>query len=147
MTGCPAILLYLTSCKILQYSLSAYEKCAALFGMAHLFKEKLSSLVTHEENNQEPVLLVLKKEVTVSSFTENGFTLQVEGNVVVECDSFLELFMSLIGAIFCYNLVYPKQIRKTLAFIESIILGLKNEQGIDKKIISVVAAVKRANQE
>ena len=89
----------------------------------------------------------IEKASTVSALTENGFTLQVDGNTVMECDSFLERFMALIGAIYCYNLVYPKQIKKTMVFIENMILGIKDEQGIDRKIISGVAAVKRANQE
>ena len=43
----------------------------------------------------------IEKASTVSALTENGFTLQVDGNTIMECDSFLERFIALIGAEKC----------------------------------------------
>ena len=88
-----------------------------------------------------PILLVIKEKIY--TMDEDAFHLKIEGITVVKCSSFLEIMTSLIAAIYCFNLVYPKCIEKTMKFIQNIILGLKDGGCVDKKIVSVVSAINR----
>lgn len=77
----------------------------------------------------------------------DAFSLRVEGHTVFTCDTFLECVIGLIASIYCLNLVYPKELEKTLTFIQNVVLGLKDgDRNIDKRIVSVLTELNKEKQ-
>ncbi|CAC5424168.1 unnamed protein product [Mytilus coruscus] len=90
------------------------SQCAAILGIVLLLKEKFNQVLyfSDSEETEEPFLLIIKNRIL--SMGNDLFELKVDGDVIFRCDTFLELITGLIASIYCFNLVYPKPIEKSL---------------------------------
>ena len=78
---------------------------------------------------------------------EKAFVLEIEKETIGSTDNFLSLFVMYIASIYCFNLVYPKKIEKSMLFIQKIILGLvDNETSVDRKLLNVLSELKSVKQ-
>jgi len=50
---------------------------------------------------------------------ESTFMLEIETEKIWECDNFLSLFITYIAAVYAFNLVYPKKMKKVCYFSKS----------------------------
>ncbi|XP_052076738.1 uncharacterized protein LOC127714725 [Mytilus californianus] len=119
------------------------SQCAAILGIALLLKEKFNQVLyfSDSEETEEPFLLIIKDRIL--SMGNDLFELKVDGDVIFRCDTFLELITGLIASIYCFNLVYPKPIEKSLLFIQNCIMSLNDGGKVDKKILSVITELNR----
>lgn len=113
-------------------------QCCAVLGIAALFREKTERIILFEEDDEEDIQLKLYARQSLLTMDDKAFCLKLEGTVLFECDTFLKLIAGLMATIYTFNLVYPKVWEKTLTFIQNVILGLKDGDRIDKKIVSVL---------
>lgn len=125
------------------YLVSDTSQCCAVLGIAALFREKTEKIISFEEDDEEDIQLKLYARQSLLTMDDKTFCLKLEGTVLFECDTFLELITGLMATIYTFNLVYPKVWEKTLTFIQNVILGLKDGDRIDKKNVSVLTDINR----
>ncbi|CAC5420819.1 unnamed protein product [Mytilus coruscus] len=122
------------------------SQCCAVLGIAVLFREKTERILYFGDDTAEETQLELHVRQGVLTVDNKAFYLKLEGSILFECDTFLELICGLIATIYAFNLVYPKVWEKTLTFIQNVILGLKDGDNVDKRIVSVLTDINRESQ-
>lgn len=88
---------------------------------------------------QMEIVSIKCKEANLLEVEEGAYSLIIEGEMVSEADTFIDIFLALIASIYTFNLAYPKVWEKSLLFIQNIIMNLKDGEDIDRRLISVLA--------
>lgn len=117
-----------------------------LLGLSVLFKEKTNKILSFGSEvgaDMEPIYMSVSKKIL--TMDDDMFSLVLEGDVLLKTGSFLSVFNLMMAAVYTLNLAYPKSLEKTLLFIQTIVLGLKDtsEQILNKKLLSVLTELKR----
>ena len=69
------------------------------------------------------------------------FSVFAEEVEIFKCDSFFEAFSGLLACIYVLNLAYPKELEKSFLFVQNVLLGLKDECTIDKRLVNVLSRI------
>lgn len=120
------------------------SKCCAIYAIAVLLKEKSDRIIFNGDVTGEDIPkinMVVKSGIL--AIEKDAFCINLEGSCLLTCDTFMEMISGLIATIYTFNLVYPKVWEKTLTFIQNILLGLKDGERIDKRIVSTFLEIKK----
>ena len=89
--------------------------------------------------------LVLGKKSEIGEIAETqNCTVMVEGVVVGYAANFLEAIGIILSTYYVFNIAYPKEIEKSLTFLQKVLLG-KHEEC--KRIPAVLSLISRMNTE
>lgn len=69
---------------------------------------------------------------------DKQFEVVVEGIPVTTSPSFMCAFTTYLVSFYCFNLAYPSSLKKTLNFIQKIILNIQDNLPIDKTVVKIV---------
>ncbi|KAL5010832.1 hypothetical protein ScPMuIL_013137 [Solemya velum] len=120
------------------------DDCMTLAGLPLLFKEKPENLIIFQEVESEGKAISIYVKQKVLTMESDAFVVNVDGLKLCACDNFFEAFSALIASIYIFNLAYPKELTKSLTFIQNVIIGLKDSEGhinFDRKIRNVVSLI------
>jgi hypothetical protein len=113
--------------------------CLSILGIVILLNEKINQLMGPEipEPETSPVFI----KCNTSKFVDVvNFEIYVDGLKVCECGDFVEACQVYICCFYIYNLEY-KGLRKTMAFVDNVILKLKVEMSgkTQKSVVGLIA--------
>ena len=73
----------------------------------------------------------------------NTFTISVDGVEVTNCSTLLPAVAVYLASFYVFNLAYPSTLKKTLTFIQKVILNIQDNVKIER---SVVTRLERLNK-
>ncbi|KAL5014749.1 hypothetical protein ScPMuIL_009019 [Solemya velum] len=120
------------------------DDCMTLAGLPLLFKEKPENLIIFQVVESEGKAISIYVKQKVLTMESDAFVVDVDGLKLCACDNFFEAFSALIASIYIFNLAYPKELTKSLTFIQNVIIGLKDSEvhiNLDRKILNVVSLI------
>ena len=68
----------------------------------------------------------------------------MENVVVAETSDFVQAFALLLGALYVFNVEYPKKLEATLLFFQKFILGISDRSKLPSKVLTLMSNLKKA---
>ena len=75
---------------------------------------------------------------------DNLYSILVENAAVAETNDFVQALPLLLGALYFFNVEYPKTFEAALLFFQKFILGISERSKLPSKVLALMSNLKKA---